>query len=630
MADRLAIVALLVALVALGLPTLVLARNRQPARRALLAITVVLLFALGELVLLRREIVLGTILCVAAATLFAAARPWTWPVLESTRSRGYQRCLTFALVVAVLGVAIGLRFWRLGDVPYGIEQDEMAWTVGAAHATYSDGYDELSVQTYSFQRDLLPVSAFQERLFFDRFGMSIGSARLENAVFSTAAVVLFFLLMLQFASRSAALIATFLLATSTLHIASSRQAHAEAHVLFWVMLSYVLFWLAVRHRSLTLSLASGVTVVIGFWTYETYNMTLAVIAASLVLFAVMDLKRWRFHAVNAALFLLPFGLIAQQEVHHARARRSFQFERFDAFRASIHGPIWQQGWDWLTYFSDNLRTLLENLFVRQSRPAFEFPMVRPDGPMVLAVALPLAAVGLLLMLRAPRRTEHVFLLLWISLQLLTVPMVLGIGWGRVILPATPALFALAGTGGAFVLEGLSRAYGRQGWLVGGATLLVAVALVGTGVRAYFYEVQDPEDRRIRREVFDVVAAQRDTQSLILLPVRTGVSTPREALLQPSGALMRFLLAKPPDLSSADRRYRYVDGTNLLQEVHDAHWDTGPVLILMPHRNQDPRLPVPPEERGVRRCYDVSAISVGKYVDMLEIPKESLLNPHCVT
>ena len=232
MADRLAIVALLVALVALGLPALVLARNRQPARRALLAITVVLLFALGEFVLLRREILLGTVLCVAAATLFVAAKPWTWPVLEPTGSRGYQRCLTFALVVAVLGVAIGLRFWRLGDVPYGIEQDEMAWTVGAAHATYADGYNELTVQTYSYQRDLLPVSAFQERLFFDRFGMSIGSARLENAVFSTAAVALFFLLMLQVAGSSAALIATFLLATSTLHIASSRQAHAEAHVLF--------------------------------------------------------------------------------------------------------------------------------------------------------------------------------------------------------------------------------------------------------------------------------------------------------------------------------------------------------------------------------------------------------------
>ena len=632
MADKLSVIALLAGLVGLGAPLLLVARSRRSARPALRILAVLLLFGCGELLLLRRQVVFGGLLFVAGAALFVLARPWSsWAEPQPAVSRGYQRYLTIILLVALLGVAIGLRFWRLGDVPYGIEQDEMAWTVGAAHATYSNLYDEVSVQTYSYQRELLPTSSFQERIFFDRFGMSIGTARLENAVFSTAAVALFYLLVSQFARRSAALIATFFLAISTLHVASARQAHVESHVLFWVMVSYLLFWLAVRHRSPLLSLATGVSVVIGFWTYETYNMTLAVIAASFVGFALVDMRHWRFHVLNIALFLVPIGLIARQELHHAQSRRSFQFERFDAFHATVDGPVWKQGWDWLTYFSDNLRTLFENLFVRQTRPAYEFPMVRPDGPMVLAAALPLAALGLLLVLRLPKRREHSFLLLWLLFQLLTVPAVLGIGWGRVLLPATPSLFVLAGIGGACVLELLVAAYGRRGWVVLGSALLLAAVLVGIGARAYFSEVQDPEDRRIRREVVDVVGAQRDTSAFILVPVPAGQLTPREGLLRPTVAEMRFLLGKPPDLGAAELRFRYVDRGSLLSGVRtarSAQWLSGPLLILMPHRNQDPRLPVPPEEAGVRGCYDVKAIFEGTYVDMLQISEASLSSPHC--
>jgi hypothetical protein len=627
-ADKLSIIALLAAAVALGAPMLVLARSRPAARRALVALAILLAFALGELLLLRHLTVFGALLFILGAALFVLGRPWSWAEVEPSPPRGYHRLLMIALVIAAIGVGAGLRFWRLGDIPYGIEQDEMAWTVGAAHATYSDAYDEVNVQTYSFQRDLLPTSSFQERLFFDRFGMSLGTARLENAVFSTAAIVVFYLLVSRLAGGTTALIATLLLAISTLHIASARQAHVESHVLFWVVLSYLLFWLAVRQRSLALSLATGISMVLGLWTYETYNMTVAVIVGSFFLFAFSDRKRWRFHIQSMALLLLPLALITREEIRHAGARRSFQFSRFDAMRASLHGPIWERAWHILSYFGDNLRTLFENVFVRQTSPGFEFPMIRTAGPMVMAAVLPLAALGVLLILRAPARREHIFVLLWMALQLLTVPMVLGVGWGRVLLPGVLVLFVLAGTGGAFLLKRLASAYGRQSWVVAGTTLVLGVALVAVGARAYFYEVQDPEDRVIRREVVDTISAQRDTSAFVMIPSKSGQITPREGLLRPSAADMRFLLGKPPDLAAAEKRFRYANIDDLLKQVQSTHWTSGPLDILMPHRNQDPRLPVPPQEAGVRDCYDVKAISTGKYVDMLQITEESLANPDC--
>lgn len=627
--DKLSIIAFLLVVGGLAAPLLLLARWRTSNPLIFRILTVLVLFASGELLILWRHILMGTLLFIAGTVIFVfmSLSSLRRQQIQTESSYRHHSLVAIALLIAVLAVGGSLRFWNLGQAPYGIEQDEMTWTVGAAHASYPDRSYEATVPTYREQREHLPMSSFQEHLFFDHFGVSIETARLENATLSTAAIAVFYLLALQLTSPPGALIATFFLAISTLHIASARQAHVESHVLFWVFGSYCLFWMAVRHRSVLLFLATGISAVIGLWTYETYNTTIAVIVGSFVITALRDLRHWRFHAVSLAVFLVPIGLVAQDAFRHAQARHAYQFQTFDAFRGTVDGPLWKQGWEWLTYFSDNLRSLFEDLFVKQTRPAYEFPMVRPSGPMVLAVVIPLALLGLLLVLRAPRRQEHGFLLVWLPVQLLAVPAILGAGWGRVLLPATPALFVLAGVGGAFLMQQLRFAFGRQAWAPIMAIFVLGITLVGLGARAYFSEVQDPEDRRIRREVVDAVAAERDTEAFILLPVPQGQVLPRERLLRPSPSGMRFLLGKPRDLKSAEHRYRYVRLGDLLEGVRAAPVSR-PVMILMPHRNQDPRIPVPPEEVGVRRCYDVEAAFIGEYVDMLEITSEARATSHC--
>jgi hypothetical protein len=567
---------------------------------------------------------------VAGLAAFLLARP---AALENqpppTPIPRYELVLTVVLVVLVMGVAIGLRFWRYDQVPYGVEQNELEWTVGAAHATYTD----VDVPTSLYQRRYLPTSSFQERVFFDAFGMDVQSARLENAVFSTGAVLLFYFLVLVLSGRTPALIATFLMAISTLHIASARQANVESHVLFWAILSYLLFWLAVRQQSALLFLATGISVVLGLWTHETYNMTLAVLTVSIGLFALMSWRRWRQQALCMGMFFLPVALVARSEKEYLDSHHGYHFAQFNQTRDALHGPIWHQAWSWIEYFSGNLQTLFDNVFVHQTAPAYEFPMIRPNGAMLMAVVFPLASLGLLLVVRRPQRREHIFLVLWVGLQMLIVPAVLGADWGRVLLPATPALFVLAGLGGALAFQHVGPIFGTRRWLMYGSAVLLAVALVGVGARAYFYEVTDPEDRLIRRELVDVLNAQRDTPAYVILPRASGETTPRDRLFRPTSAELRFLLGQPPDIMAAQYRVRSVVSDQLVQAIRDPRrepWAAGPVRLVMEHRNQDPRLPVPEDIATVRACYTMNQVYSGTYFDVFEIPSDSLAHPTCAT
>lgn len=597
----------------------------QARRRTLLLAGILGLFGGGELLLLWGDVVAGALLFGGGAALFLLreTRCQAAPEKENAFPRLPAPYLLL-LVAAVLAVGAGLRFWRIGDVPYGIEHDEMSWTVAAAHVTYTD----LDVYQSGVQRHFVPVSSVQERVFFDLCGMSIEAARLEVAFFSTVAVALFYLFVRHITNDFIALIATFFLAISTLHISAARQANVESHILFWVVLTYLLFWLAVKHRSVLLFFGTGISVVLGLWTYDTYNMTAAVVAAALAVFTVTDLQRWRFHALGAAALLLPIVPVAETEFTYIDRRHPDHFRKFDALRESLHGPIWEQVWDWLSYFGGNLRGLLENLFQRQTNA--DFLLVRPEWPLVLAGVLPLAALGLLLVLRAPARAGHLFVLLWLALQLLFVPVVLGTALARVLLPGSLAVFVLAGVGAWHVLRHLldGEGGGRRVVVVG-ATLLVGALLVGVGANMYFSEIRDPADRRMAREWVDLVAAQRDTSAHIVIPYTPG----EDDYLYRRRDQMRFAVGKPPDLKAAEARYDYVPFGELLPEVSrfgSGPEASGPVLILLERRVQEERPSARSSVEALRHCCRAETVNRGTYFELLRISEEALPGSCCPT
>lgn len=610
--DKLSLVAFFVVFVGL---TLVLASSRADLRRlGGIAVTLGLAGAAQWQMLDGAFLQGGLLYTAAVGSLLLWARFSRVDLAALAVGDGWNRWQEGIGLAAVLGVTVLLRLWRFGNVPYGIEQDEGAWTWEIGHQFFSDLRP--AGTTYHFTS--FPVGFFEGGLFLRLFGLDMFSARFEVLFFSLLATVLFYLLVRRLISVPVALIATFFLAISVIDISASRVALFEAKVKFWVILSYFLFFWALRRNDLLLFLLTGGALAGGMLVYQTFFLTPVVVVLSLFVVALKEWYRWREHALALLAISLPLALVFSRVWDFVQAQRGFTSKEWVSF-TSLHPydslpekfvRVWQ-------FAGENFGETAHSVFFRQRWA--DFLMTRADGPILLAAVVPLAILGLIIALRNLRRTEYTFLLLWLLIGFFVAPLSTGNNYVRISYPGLPAVYVFAGLATSFVVTAIYRNAGRvRGYAYGCCLALFAMALVAVSWQIYFDEVLDPVDRQQRREMLDVVSAAAEASDMVLLPY---VPASGDTLdLEIEG--VRFAVGGQRGLRNADEHYQLIPYDSLLTSISKEQQSDPLAIVYHKTIGSDPEARARMMET-VTQCYSNHEVQIGEFFDLITIhPLES--------
>lgn len=316
-----------------------LPQGASPWRLVLLAAAVLLmLFVLWRIPQMdgQASYTAVTIAWIAAGALFVYAvappqeetypnwRPW----LRANR--------TWLLALGgILLLALLLRVWQLGSIPFTLGGDEGSQGLEALRVIANDlrnpfGTGWLGVPTMSF---------FFNSLSLRLFGQTIEALRLPWALVGTATVLTTFLLVRQMLGTRLALLAAFLLATYHYHIHFSRLGSNQIADPFFLSLALFLLYRALDRQSRLAWALTGVVTGLAFFFYAGARLTPVVIVVVLgYLFILNPRAFWQRHRVGALIGLGAFLIVAAPMLQYA--------VRFpDDFNARLNTVgIIQSGW----------------------------------------------------------------------------------------------------------------------------------------------------------------------------------------------------------------------------------------------------------------------------------------------
>lgn len=521
---------------------------------------------------------------------------------------GWRRELPLALLV--LAVAAFTRFYRIGDIPYGIEGDEATWTVEAATLAV-DGAKVLDAEYHSFW---LPVSFAMQAPFHQLLGPSIRAARIEVAFFSLLATAVFYWLVRRAVNSPVALIATFLLAVSVVDMSASRLALVEAHVKLWAVLSPALALAAWRRRSTLIFLACGIALALGLLTYETFAPMVGVVLVCVAAKAWGQRADWRRWAEHLSALLLPLILIAPRFITYLQGRAEY----YALPRRGLADPP-------LVGLARGLIEVLHN-FYRQTTGDF---LIVQSGPIIHPLLTPLLVIGLAYTLVHIRRRDHLLPAAWFLLVLLPLPTLLRAPYVRVLYPGFPAMYMLI----AIALWGITWKLRRQNAASADnqpSSVILALALAALGVynwNYYLHEVQDPPERQARREMADLVAERARTGQVIYAPYYSEVEDP----LYTNREVLRFAVRSQsgaPGPDAPGRLLHLLPFDAALAELSIRGTEHGPVAVLHDKSTSSHG----PERQAfadtLQRCYPGAAVATGRFFDVYTLSVEALAAPVC--
>lgn len=259
---------------------------------------------------------------------------------------------TLHVLVSALLILTGilLRFYRLGEVPYGLNNDEA-----------SIGYDAWALATYGMDRNGYPwpvypitwggggggpmvvyLAVLTERIL----GHSVFSLRLPSAVLGVLTLPLFYLLLRKAFGFSAALAGLMLLVLNPWHLLMSRFTLDCNTFAFWLVLALLLFMNGVQTGRTSCYLLSSAVFAVCLYVYGSATivipvfllltaacacrkdrLTLRQLFYAMIVFIVILLPLIIFYAIN--IFDLPAIVFTHFSVPRFETSRSV-FYHFDA------------------------------------------------------------------------------------------------------------------------------------------------------------------------------------------------------------------------------------------------------------------------------------------------------------
>jgi hypothetical protein len=459
----------------------------QKALRAATLLATLALGVEGQLLLLNRRLSTASILYAAALLGFIA-----WLVVyrperrEEPPSAPRIGRAEAGLLILCLALTVFARFYALPRIPYGIEGDESKWTIEVVSVMLDGRHAIQSEYHYATE----PASFYMQALFHQLFGPGILSARIAVATYSVLASLAFYWLLRETIGPPEALVATTLLAVSLVDVSASRMALVEGHVKLWAIAGLAFLARGLRVRQPVHSFLSGVVLAIGLLTYDTFVPMIAVA----VMWAVITLAVQRASpgewVVHLTSLLLPILVVMPGVVEYLLGRREYY-------------GVGRLSWSTspLTVLRHNVGQVIQNAW---QQTYGDFLFVR-SGPIINSLLVPVLVVGFVLALARIRRPGYALPALWFALLFFPVPIYTGTPGVRVFYPGFPAIYALVALAVVLVWRETATALplaARPALRAVAGLALVALVLIN--LYLYFNDLEDPPDRRIRRELADTV------------------------------------------------------------------------------------------------------------------------------
>ena len=393
-------------------------------------------------------------------------------------------------VVFLTALAAFLRVYRLGDIPHGFHGDE-AWNGLDATRILEEGW--IGVYTPGALGNMAGA-IYLTALTTWLFDASIFSVRLSMALFGIATIPATHLLLRLGFGRWVALIGTFALAVSYLHLHFSRIGLQLVSLPFAAVLASVALLWAMRSQHRWIWLAAGAALGLVPYTYLAFP---AFFASALVTLAVfLFLRRDELAHLLVLLGWLAFGfliiaspflfflldnwVVYMERMGLASVLRSHEFPQGGSFTENMAFLV-KRAWDASTSFVRNPR----------------YDGVDGTGG-VGAVDIGLGAlfyIGLAVSIRKWRSPPHLLtvmvVLSAIATQVFSDP---SSGMMRRSLAAIPFVVGAAGIGATSAIGVAKRQFGKAGRLVAvGALVLVLLAGGFWNLQYYFGELTRTEN-----------------------------------------------------------------------------------------------------------------------------------------
>lgn len=184
-------------------------------------------------------------------------------LLDRYEESGPPRVVEIALVSMLTIIALVVRVWNLGEIPYGTHGDELVLAEDAQRLLDGERLD-----TWVWAKAMIYVGWMALML---RIGeMDIATIRLSSATLGTAIVPVSYLLVRSLFPFRVAILSAAMLTVSLWFVLQSRIAFPMVSAILFAMLAMYLSILAVRHRRWWLASLAGVILGLGLYTYKLF------------------------------------------------------------------------------------------------------------------------------------------------------------------------------------------------------------------------------------------------------------------------------------------------------------------------------------------------------------------------
>lgn len=226
--------------------------------------------------------------------------------------------ISSVLFFAIVLLSVILNFYKLGDIPSGLNQDESAIGYNA-YAILKTGKDEHSVTMplyfKSFNDYKLPGYIYMTSISEKLFGLTPFAVRLPSALFGTLTVVAFFFLVkILSKNTSLSLVSALLLTINPWHIFFSRVAFEVNVAIAFLVFGALFFILALQKKNnIVLYSLSILSFGVSLYTYNVTRIFAPILLGTLVglhykTFITQSKIRVAGLAILFVAMILPFAL----------------------------------------------------------------------------------------------------------------------------------------------------------------------------------------------------------------------------------------------------------------------------------------------------------------------------------
>lgn len=232
------------------------------------------------------------------------------------------------VILLVLGIilllGIGLRVYRVTEVPPGVNRDEasIGYNAFSLLQTGKDEYGELLPLSFrSFGDWKLPLYIYLTILSVKMLGMGELSVRLVSIIAGSTTIILTYLLVKKlFNRKNLALLSAFLLAISPWHLHLSR-VESESNLAVMLVTLAVYFFLRALSGQHRLLILSGLGFALTYYSYHGNHLFTSLLVLTIFGLFYKSIPRTKVSIVAVLLFMLVAGLIFSKTLFSANTTK---------------------------------------------------------------------------------------------------------------------------------------------------------------------------------------------------------------------------------------------------------------------------------------------------------------------